>query len=57
MHQRLRCVPYYVTHLWIYFDNMLMENFFGDAYRLLWVDPEQVLEDGEEGDFLRGDSD
>jgi len=35
VHQRLRCVPYYVTH------------------RLLWVYPEQVLENGEEGDFLR----
>ena len=24
-----------------------------DAHRLLWVYPEQVLENGEEGDFLR----
>ena len=24
-----------------------------DAHRLLWVNPEQVLENGEEGDFLR----
>ena len=31
-----------------------MCKFFGDAHRLLWVDPQQVLENGEERDFLRG---
>ena len=34
-----------------------MCKFFGDAHRLLWVDPQQVLENGEERDFLRGDWD
>ena len=29
-------------------------KFVGDAYRLLWVDPKQVLKNGEERDFLRG---
>ena len=28
-------------------------EFVGDAHRLLWVDPEQVLEDGEERDLLK----
>ena len=55
MDQRLRCVPYYVTHLLIYgFTVHADGEFVGDAHRLLWVDPEQVLEDGEERDFLQG---
>ena len=43
-------------YVWIYFDvaKHAGDEFVGDAHRLLWVDSEQVLEDGEEGDFLRG---